>query len=658
VIHACHFISQAASGLQHAHEKGLVHRDIKPSNLMLTRSGGIAVIKVLDFGLAKASSEGSVQGGLTHSGQMLGTPYYMAPEQSIEAQKADIRADIYSLGCTLYYLLAGNPPFDGTSLYQILDAHQKREATRLDQIRSDVPWEVVQIVARMMAKDPAQRFQSPAEVTKALAPYARKQPKSTESTPTSRSSDAGAAAVYDLAVGSEHAQPPATRGSVPEIGPSSRVDHNVAKARPRLAQVAVIAAPVLALALAVALPWKAAPVKDERSATADLAHSERTTKGVPKLPSTAAVPPGSPGAPLGSTANRSGLAPTKVAAPPNTVPDGPRQVSQLASPTDSSTTQPQLASRSATGGTEARSKQGSPTQVLGSGINSRRSDRESPIGRKNTVDGGADGDPVSPEPSGTISTADTRHAGSRRPGIVPKGDLEDEVPMVPSRVTFDDLLSSQNSVHRGKKVQLDDVFLIGTQVETIRDRDGRSQGRFIHVAQKIGGTIRTICTNKGQVESRKDVLLLIDEATGGSLVQLQTKFGFPSTSRPYFYAALEVLVGDTVLLITTLKVLYLNESSIAKNKPKGAFHVFQVDRNGAEKESGVDDGYWFNRLGGDRLVKEFQKRATKAKSQRENDRLAEENDRALQRGIQDSMRKADQMQRDMQDLYRNKMNGR
>ena len=101
MANACNYVHQAALGLQHAHEHGMVHRDIKPSNLMLARQGNRAVVKVLDFGLAKVTSESAVDGGLTHEGQMLGTPDYIAPEQTSNARRADIRADIYSLGCTL-----------------------------------------------------------------------------------------------------------------------------------------------------------------------------------------------------------------------------------------------------------------------------------------------------------------------------------------------------------------------------------------------------------------------------------------------------------------------------------------------------------------------------------------------------------------------------
>ena len=114
VGHACNYAHQAALGLQHAHEHGMVHRDIKPRNLMLARQNDRALIKVLDFGLAKVRSEGEVAAGLTHEGQMLGTPAYIAPEQISNARGADIRADIYSLGCTLYCLLYRRPAVPGS----------------------------------------------------------------------------------------------------------------------------------------------------------------------------------------------------------------------------------------------------------------------------------------------------------------------------------------------------------------------------------------------------------------------------------------------------------------------------------------------------------------------------------------------------------------
>ncbi len=174
VTYACNFIYQAALGLQHAHEKGMVHRDIKPGNMMLAPKGDRATIKILDFGLAKVTREQRVDAALTSEGRALGTPDFIAPEQIVDAQRADIRADIYSLGGTLYYLLAGRPPFEADSLYDIYQAHMSREAAALNLVRPEVPAELAALVAKMMAKDPARRFQTPGEVAEALAPFFKK----------------------------------------------------------------------------------------------------------------------------------------------------------------------------------------------------------------------------------------------------------------------------------------------------------------------------------------------------------------------------------------------------------------------------------------------------------------------------------------------------
>ena len=171
IAHACYFIHQAALGLQHAHERGMVHRDIKPANLILARDGKKAIVKVLDFGLAKVTSEGQTDSGLTREGQMLGTPDYIAPEQIRDAQSADIRADIYSLGCTLYYLLTGGPPFRGEHLWDVYQAHFSMEAGPLNLVRPEVPVELAAVVAKMMAKEPGRRFQTPGEVARALTPF-------------------------------------------------------------------------------------------------------------------------------------------------------------------------------------------------------------------------------------------------------------------------------------------------------------------------------------------------------------------------------------------------------------------------------------------------------------------------------------------------------
>jgi tRNA A-37 threonylcarbamoyl transferase component Bud32 len=171
---ACDCARQAALGLQHAFEQGMVHRDIKPQNLMRTPQGQV---KILDFGLAKVASERGSGTGLTSSGAYMGTPDYSAPEQATDARKADIRADLYSLGCTLYCLLAGRPPFrEETPVLTIL-AHLEKAPRPLPELRPDVPAGLWAVVARLLAKDPARRYSTPAEVAQALAPFCKAEAK-------------------------------------------------------------------------------------------------------------------------------------------------------------------------------------------------------------------------------------------------------------------------------------------------------------------------------------------------------------------------------------------------------------------------------------------------------------------------------------------------
>jgi serine/threonine-protein kinase len=172
---ACEVVRQAALGLQHAHEKGLVHRDVKPSNLMLAappgdQKGAFPVVKVLDLGLAHQHAlAGEQSSTLTETGVVLGTPDYLAPEQIRDARTADARADLYSLGCTFYHLLAGRPPFTGQTLGLKLVQHQMDEPESVEAVRPEVPAEVARIVRKLMAKKPEGRYQTAGELAEALA---------------------------------------------------------------------------------------------------------------------------------------------------------------------------------------------------------------------------------------------------------------------------------------------------------------------------------------------------------------------------------------------------------------------------------------------------------------------------------------------------------
>jgi serine/threonine protein kinase len=167
---ACEVIRQASAGLQYAHERRLVHRDIKPSNLMLTPEG---TVKILDMGIARLTDpQGQPDAEPTSTGQLMGTIDYMAPEQSRDTHQVDIRADIYSLGATMYKLLTGEAPFAGAeydSLVKKVVALATQEPRPVTQRRPDIPAEVSSIVHRCLAKDPSSRFSTPDELARALA---------------------------------------------------------------------------------------------------------------------------------------------------------------------------------------------------------------------------------------------------------------------------------------------------------------------------------------------------------------------------------------------------------------------------------------------------------------------------------------------------------
>jgi serine/threonine protein kinase/formylglycine-generating enzyme required for sulfatase activity len=193
---ACRYVAQAAAGLQHAHEQGMAHRDIKPHNLILSGQGR-DVVKVLDFGLAKAVGPCEPAAELTEEGALLGTPAYMAPEQAEDAATADIRADIYALGCTLHFLLTGHAPFTGKSRLAVLRAHASGDAPPASRLRPDVPAALDAVIARMMAKDPARRYQTPQEIAHVLEPFTRTATSAAPRPPAPWAVDPNAATVDD-----------------------------------------------------------------------------------------------------------------------------------------------------------------------------------------------------------------------------------------------------------------------------------------------------------------------------------------------------------------------------------------------------------------------------------------------------------------------------
>jgi len=164
---AVEYSRQTALGLEHAHVAGMVHRDIKPGNLLADKNG---VIKLLDLGLARFFDEGDTESlTVAHDEKVLGTADYLAPEQALDSHQVDARADIYSLGCTIYFLLTGHPPFVDGTLAQRLMSHQKKDPPPITNDRPDVPESLHNIIKKMMMKEPEDRYGSAQELADELA---------------------------------------------------------------------------------------------------------------------------------------------------------------------------------------------------------------------------------------------------------------------------------------------------------------------------------------------------------------------------------------------------------------------------------------------------------------------------------------------------------
>ncbi|MBN2476019.1 MAG: protein kinase [Pirellulales bacterium] len=169
VAEAVSYVLQVADALTHAASRDVVHRDIKPSNVLITAEGRV---KLIDMGLARLRRDDTSAADLTAPGVTLGSFDYISPEQARDPRNADIRSDIYSLGCTFFYMLAGQPPFpEGTVLQKLLQ-HQGDQPPEIRQFRPELPEEAARVLRKMLAKDPRHRYRSPAELVDELMPLA------------------------------------------------------------------------------------------------------------------------------------------------------------------------------------------------------------------------------------------------------------------------------------------------------------------------------------------------------------------------------------------------------------------------------------------------------------------------------------------------------
>lgn len=165
------YIAQSAHGLQHAHDEGLIHRDVKPANLLVNKDG---VIKVLDLGLALFQDQGDGSLTMEYNDKVLGTADYLAPEQALNSHNVDNRADIYGLGCTMYFLLTGHPPFPDGSIASRIIKHQTTLPPDIRKSRPDCPGELDGICVKMMQKDPRYRYASCRQVAEVLEAWLAK----------------------------------------------------------------------------------------------------------------------------------------------------------------------------------------------------------------------------------------------------------------------------------------------------------------------------------------------------------------------------------------------------------------------------------------------------------------------------------------------------
>jgi len=225
---AADYIAQAARGLQHAHDNGLIHRDMKPANLLVDKDG---VIKILDMGLALFSDDERASLTLVHNENVLGTADYLAPEQALNSHDVDARVDAYGLGCTLYFLLTGHPPFNEGTVPQRLAMHQQKTPRDIREERPDCPADLCAICFKMMRKKPADRYQTMHDVAEALEDWLAKRKQDGSGQPRAKAkvaSTAGASGSSGFASSKTSGRspssklPPPKRRRPPSSAPSRR----------------------------------------------------------------------------------------------------------------------------------------------------------------------------------------------------------------------------------------------------------------------------------------------------------------------------------------------------------------------------------------------------------------------------------------------------
>ncbi len=220
---AAEYVAQAALGLQHAHDVGLIHRDVKPANVLVNSSG---VVKLLDLGLALFSDDRQASLTIDYNDKVLGTADYLAPEQALNSHKVDHRADIYGLGCTLYFLLTGSAPFPEGTIAQRIAKHQTQMPTEIKKLRPDCPGELDGICTKMLQKDPRFRYSSAQQVAEVLREWlakykAERKLSRTRAGGSGSSSDLGADDAASSASGQLSVDTVSNRGSDTLAGRSS-----------------------------------------------------------------------------------------------------------------------------------------------------------------------------------------------------------------------------------------------------------------------------------------------------------------------------------------------------------------------------------------------------------------------------------------------------